>query len=143
MKKNTLFVLMLLAALMLLLTGCKKPNLGVVSNGDNTMTITAVNAKKDFFGGTAGVTLEEGQKIVIDSSLNAKGEILLRFSLSDLSDPNLSISELTAAGSSENAAYEVTVKGPGVTEVEAAPGSYALFAEVKSTASGTIDIRVK
>lgn len=143
MQKKIIYILMLALLLAAALTGCKRPNLAVVGNGDNTMTITAVKAPKKYFGGSGFLTVEEGQKIVIDSALNEKGEILLKFSGGPASDGNAEASELTASVSGTDPALEVSVKGPGTSEYEIAAGDYGLYAEVVSKADGTVSISVK
>ena len=141
MKKKLSWIILL--ALVLMLAGCKKPNLSIVSEADNTMMITAVNAKKGFFGGSGFITVEEGQKIVIDSALNEKGEISLKFSGGPASDGDAEAAALVASVSGENAVLEVSVKGPGKSEYEIAAGDYGVYAEVLSKTNGTVNISVK
>ena len=50
MKQKTMVIILLVSAAAMMLCGCKKPNLGIVSNGDNTMTLTAVKASKGLEG---------------------------------------------------------------------------------------------
>ncbi len=143
MQKKQIRILFLLLALTLMLCGCKKPNLAVKGNGDNTMTIDALKARKGFSGGAGFFTVAEGQKIIIDSALNDKGEILLKFSGGPASDIDASAAELIASVSGADAALEVSVKGPGTTEHKADAGDYSVYAEVISKANGTISISVK
>ena len=143
MKKKQILIIMLAFVLMMILIGCKKSNFGVVSNDNNTMVITAVNAAKKSFGGSGFITVEDGQKIVIDSSLNDKGEISLKFSAGPATDIGVSQTELFDAVSGANAVLEVSVKGSGLTEYEIEPGDYGLYAEVISKSNGTINISVK
>ena len=143
MQKKMIWILLLMTVAVMALTGCKKPNLAVIGNGDNTMTVTAVKAPKGYFGGAGFFTVEEGQKIVIESSLNDKGEILLKFSGGPASDGEAEAAELTASVSGTNPALEVSVKGPGTSEHDVAAGDYGLYAEVISKANGGISISVK
>ena len=143
MQKKLIFTLMLVTALAVMLSGCGKPNLAVTADADNTVTIKADKAPKGYFGGAGFTTVEEGQKIIINSALNEKGEILLKFSGGPAADPDAGAAELTGSVSGENPALEVTVKGPGTTEYEIAPGAYGCRAEVLSKADGTISISVK
>lgn len=143
MKNKQFRIIVLVLALTLMLAGCKKTNFGIVSNDDNTMTITAVNAPKDLFGGSGFITVTEGQKIVIDSTLNKKGEILLKFSSGPAADMDAAAAELVSSVSGENAVLEVFVKGPGTTEYEIAAGDYGLYAEVISKANGTVGVSVQ
>ena len=78
MNKRIITVLIaLLTALMLV--GCKakdsKPSLEIMPNDDNTISIMADKAG---ISGGADITVSEGQKLVIDSTLS-KGEIQIRF----------------------------------------------------------------
>ena len=143
MQKKMIWILMLVVLMAGALTGCKKPNFAVIGNGDNTMTVIAEKAPKKYFCGSGFLTVEEGQKIVIDSALNEKGEILLKFSGGPAADDEAEVSELSASVSGENPALEVSVKGPGTSEYEIAAGDYGLYAEVISKANGTVNISVK
>ena len=143
MQKKMIWILMFVVLMTGALSGCKKANFAVVGNGDNTMTIIAEKAPKKYFGGSGFLTVEEGQKIVIDSALNEKGEILLKFSGGPASDGNADASELTASVSGTDPALEVSVKGPGTSEYEIAAGDYGLYAEVVRKADGKVSISVK
>ena len=143
MQKKMIWVLMLAVLMSGALTGCKKPNFAVTGNGDNTMTIIAEKAPKKYFGGSGFLTVEEGQKIVIDSALNEKGEILLKFSGGPAADDEAEASDLSASVSGDDPALEVSVKGPGTSEYEIAAGDYGLYAEVITKANGTVNISVK
>ena len=143
MRSKMIWILMLITLLTAILSGCKKPNLAVIADADNTVTIKADKAPKGYFGGAGFTTVEEGQKIIIDSALNEKGEILVRFSGGPASDPEAKATELSDSVSGTAAALEVTVKGPGTTEYEISAGYYGVYAEVLSKADGTISISVK
>ena len=70
------FITILIAFLFaLILSSCRssKPSLEVVPHDDNTITITADKAGISGVGG-AGITISEGQQLVIDSALS-KGSI--------------------------------------------------------------------
>ena len=138
-----IWILILITLLAAILSGCKKPNLAVIANADNTMTIKADKAPKGYFGGAGFMTAKEGQKIIIDSALNEKGEVLVKFNGGPASDPDAKATELSDSVSGTHAALEVTVKGPGTTEYEISAGDYGIYAEVISKADGTISISVK
>lgn len=73
------FITILIAFLFaLILSSCRssKPSLEVVPHDDNTITITADKAGISGVGG-AGITIAEGQQLVIDSALS-KGSIQLK-----------------------------------------------------------------
>jgi hypothetical protein len=125
-----------------MLAGCRKPNFGVIVNRDNTAMIEAVRAQKGSSGGAGSLEVKEGQKIYVESKLNGKSEISLKFSASDL-DIDADISELKEAVSGENAVLEITVKGSGNTEYDLAPGSYFMGAEVIEKADGTVQVSVR
>ena len=143
MRKKQIWTIMLVLGLASLLAGCTKPNFSIAANGDNTITVTAVRASKKSFGGTGFITAEEGQKIIIDSALNDKGEIQLKFSGGPASDMDAEVSELFAAASGADPALTVSVKGPGKSEYEIGAGNYGVYAEVLSKADGTVNISVK
>ncbi len=143
MRNKMIWIMMLITIMAAILSGCQKPNLAVIADADNTMTVKADKAPKGYFGGAGFMTVEEGQKIIIDSALNEKGEILLKFSAGPASDADAKMTDLTDSVSGTNAVLEVTVKGPGTTEYEISAGDYGLYAEVLSKANGTISISVK
>ena len=65
--------LVVVTLIALMLVGCKardsKPSLEIMPNDDNTISITADKAGISG-GGGAGITVSEGQKLVIDSTLS-------------------------------------------------------------------------
>ena len=76
------FITILIAFLsVLMLAGCRssKPDLEVMPHDDNTITITADKAGISGVGG-AGITVADGQQLVIDSALS-KGSIQLKLFL--------------------------------------------------------------
>ena len=80
MNKRIITILIaLLVALMLVSCKAKesKPSLEIIPSDDNTISITADKAGISG-GGGAGITVSDGQKLVIDSTLS-KGEIQIRF----------------------------------------------------------------
>ena len=143
MNKRIITVLIaLLTALMLV--GCKakdsKPSLEIMPNDDNTISITADKAGISG-GGGADITVSEGQKLVIDSTLS-KGEIQIRFFLDEaLANPDASVDEIFHTNDAP--ALDVTVSAAGTTEHTVDPGNYTIMVNVLKTTTGTIIISAK
>lgn len=143
MNKRIITVLVaLLVALMLV--GCKangsKPSLEIMPNDDNTISITADKAGISG-GGGADITVSEGQKLVIDSTLS-KGEIQIRFFREEAStNPDASVAEILHTN--DDPALDVTVSASGKTEHTVDPGSYTIMVNVLKTTTGTIIISAK
>ena len=143
MNKRIITVLIaLLIALMLV--GCKakdsKPSLEIMSNDDNTISITADKAGISG-GGGADITVSEGQKLVIDSTLS-KGEIQIRFFRDEApASPDASVEEILHTN--DEPAIDVIVNAAGATEHTVDPGSYTIMVNVLKTTSGTIIISVR
>ena len=143
MNKRIITVLIaLLTALMLV--GCKvtnsKPSLEIKPNDDNTISITADKAGISG-GGGADITVSEGQKLVIDSTLS-KGEIQIRFFRDEApASPDASVEELLHTN--DEPAIDVIVNAAGATEHTVDPGSYTIMVNVLKTTSGTIIISVR
>ena len=80
MRKRFLSILIAFLSV-LMLSGCRssKPSLEVMPHDDNTITITADKAGISGVGG-AGITVADGQQLVIDSALS-KGSIQLKLFL--------------------------------------------------------------
>ena len=143
MNKRIITVLIaLLTALMLV--GCKakdsKPSLEIMPNDDNTISITADKAGISG-GGGADITVSEGQKLVIDSTLS-KGEIQIRFFREEApANPDVSVAEILHTN--DDPALDVTVSASGKTEHTVDPGSYTIMVNVLKTTTGTIIISAK
>ena len=143
MNKRIITVLIaLLTALMLV--GCKakdsKPSLEIMPNDDNTISITADKAGISG-GGGADITVSEGQKLVIDSTLS-KGEIQIRFFLDEaLANPDASVDEILHTN--DDPTLDFTVNAAGTTEHTVDSGSYTIMVNVLKTTSGTIIISAK
>ena len=143
MNKRIITVLIaLLTALMLV--GCKakdsKPSLEIMPNDDNTISITADKAGISG-GGGADITVSEGQKLVIDSTLS-KGEIQIRFFHDEApANPDASVAEILHTN--DDPALDVTVSASGKTKHTVDPGSYTIMVNVLKTTTGTIIISVK
>ena len=143
MNKRIITVLVaLLVALMLV--GCKandsKPSLEIKPNDDNTISITADKAGISG-GGGADITVSEGQKLVIDSTLS-KGEIQIRFFRDEApASPDASVEEILHTN--DEPAIDVIVNAAGATEHTVDPGSYTIMVNVLKTTSGTIIISVR
>ena len=141
-KRISVAIIALLVALMLV--GCKatnsKPSLEIMPNDDNTISITADKAGISG-GGGADITVSEGQKLVIDSTLS-KGEIRIRFFREEApANPDVSVAEILHTN--DDPALDVTVNDTGTTEHTVDPGSYTIMVNVKKTTTGTIVISAK
>ncbi len=142
MNKRIITVLIaLLTALMLV--GCKakdsKPSLEIMPNDDNTISIMA--DKAGISGGGADITVSEGQKLVIDSTLS-KGEIQIRFFHDEApANPDASVAEILHTN--DDPALDVTVSASGKTKHTVDPGSYTIMVNVLKTTTGTIIISAK
>ena len=142
---NKRIITVLIAFLIaLMLVGCKakdsKPSLEIMPNDDNTISITADKAGISG-GGGAGITVSEGQKLVIDSMLS-KGEIQIRFFRDEApANPDASVAEILHTN--DDPALDVTVSASGKTEHTVDPGSYTIMVNVLKTTTGTIIISAK
>ena len=141
-KRISTVLIALLVALMLV--GCKangsKPSLEIIPNDDNTIFITADKAGISG-GGGADITVSEGQKLVIDSTLS-KGEIQIRFFRDEApANPDASVDEVLHTNDAP--ALDVTVSAAGTTEHTVDSCSYTIMANVLKTTSGTIIISAK
>ena len=141
-KRISIVLIALLIALMLV--GCKvtnsKPSLEIMPNDDNTISITADKAGISG-GGGADITVSEGQKLVIDSTLS-KGEIQIRFFRDEApASPDASVEEILHTN--DEPAIDVIVNAAGATEYTVDPGSYTIMVNVLKTTSGTIIISVR
>lgn len=143
MNKRIIIVLVaLLVALMLV--GCKatnsKPSLEIMPNDDNTISITADKAGISG-GGSADITVSEGQKLVIDSTLS-KGEIQIKFFHDEApANPDASVDEILHT--SDDPVLVVTVSATGTTGHTVDPGSYTVMVNTLKTTTGTIIISSK
>ena len=138
---NTILIAMLMA---FMLVGCKvtnsKPSLEIMPNDDNTISITADKAGISG-GGGADITVSEGQKLVIDSTLS-KGEIQIRFFRDEApANPDASVEEILHTN--DEPAIDVIVNAAGATEHTVDPGIYTIMVNVLKTTSGTIIISVR
>ena len=139
------FIPILLAFLFVLfLTGChnknSKPDLEVVPNDDNTISITADKAGISGVGG-AGITIADGQQLVIDSALS-KGSIQLKlFRDDEPAGVDASLDEILHTD--ETPALDVTVNSAGTTEHPLQPGEYTLFVNVLEKTTGNITLSAK
>ena len=140
-KRISTVLIALLVALMLV--GCKakdsKPSLEIMPNDDNTISIMA--DKAGISGGGADITVSEGQKLVIDSTLS-KGEIQIRFFHDEApANPDASVDEIFHTNDAP--ALDVTVSAAGTTEHTVDPGNYTIMVNVLKTTTGTIIISAK
>ena len=145
MKRVFVTLLVVLATLLsLTLSGCtaktSKPSLEIMPNDDNTISITADKAGISG-GGGANMTVSEGQKLVIDSTLS-KGEIQIKFFHDEApANPDASVDEILHTN--DTPTLDVTVNDAGTTEHTVDPGSYTIMVNVKKTTTGTIVISAK
>ena len=141
-KRMITILIALLVALMLV--GCKakesKPSLEIIPSDDNTISITADKAGISG-GGGANITVSEGQKLVIDSTLS-NGEIQIKFFRDEApANPDASVDEILHTN--DTPTLDVTVNDAGTTEHTVDPGSYTIMVNVKKTTTGTIVISAK
>ena len=145
MKRVFVTLLVVLATLLsLTLSGCtaktSKPSLEIMPNDDNTISITADKAGISG-GGGAGITVSEGQRLVIDSTLS-KGKIQIRFFRDEApANPDASVDEILHTN--DTPTLDVTVNDAGTTEHTVDPGSYTIMVNVLKTTTGTIIISAK
>ena len=143
MYKRIITILIVLL-LTLMLVGCKakdsKPSLEIMPSDDNTISISADKAGISG-GGGADITVSEGQKLVIDSTLS-KGEIQIRFFHDEApANPDASVDEIFHTNDAP--ALDVTVSAAGTTEHTVDPGNYTIMVNVLKTTTGTIIISAK
>lgn len=138
MKKN--FIVFLFVILVLSFTGCKRPNLAVLSD-EKKVEIIAENASNDMFAAASGFEIAEGEKLYIEPALK-KGEINLMIKSVDLG-MDATVEELTDAVSGTNADLEIMVSGSVPLEYELDPGSYSVYVSVISKADGTIVLNIR
>ena len=106
----------------------------------NRILLNLGNGKRSG-GGGADITVSEGQKLVIDSTLS-KGEIQIRFFRDEApANPDASVDEIFHTN--DTPALDVIVNAAGATEHTVDPGSYTIMVNVLKTTSGTIIIRVR
>ena len=107
---------------------------------DNTITITADKAGISGVGG-AGITITDGQQLIIDSALS-KGSIQLKlFPDNEPADVDASLDEILHTD--ETPALDVTVNSAGTTEHPLQPGEYTLFVNVLEKTTGNITLSAK
>lgn len=143
MYKRIITILIVLL-LTLMLVGCKandsKPSLEIIPSDDNTISISADKAGISG-GGGADITVSEGQKLVIDSTLS-KGEIQIRFFRDEApANPDTSVDEILHTNDAPT--LDITVSTAGTTEHTVDPGSYTIMVNVLKTTTGTIIISSK
>ena len=130
--------------LSLTLSGCtaktSKPSLEIMPNDDNTISITADKAGISG-GGGANITVSEGQKLVIDSTLS-KGEIQIKFFHDEApANPDASVDEILHTN--DEPAIDVIVNAAGTTEHTVDPDNYTIMVNVLRETTGTVKISTK
>lgn len=145
MKRVFVTLLVVLATLLsLTLSGCtaktSKPSLEIMPNDDNTISITADKAGISG-GGGANITVSEGQKLVIDSTLS-KGEIQIKFFHDEApANPDASVDEILHTN--DEPAIDVIVNAAGTTEHTVDPDNYTIMVNVLRETTGTVKISTK
>ena len=124
------------------MTGCGKREFSVRIDENLNAVITAENASKDMLGGAGSLTVEEGQKVVVEPAIEGNGKIRIVFSGSSLSEES-SPEELTNAVNAEDGDLVIEVTGSGKMEYELVPGDYFLNATVLEPTTGTVTISAK
>ncbi len=144
MKKQKLLMVLISVILMLILTGCKKPNFGVHIHDDKNAEIIAQNALQGMSGTAASLEIGEGQKLSVVPSLT-KGELNIKISAADTGlGIDASISELENMVSGGSApALDLNISGTKPAEYDLEPGEYSVSAAVLSRANGTVLLTVK
>ena len=142
MNKKRL-VILLMALLVLCLSGCKKSNFGVRVNEDMNVEINAENASNDMFGAASGFEVAEGQKVYIEPALT-KGEISVRINAVSLTDIDAKPEELLeAVTGTDNTVLDLKINGIETSEYELEPGTYSVSANVLTKADGKVIITVR
>ena len=145
LKRVFVTLLVVLATLLsLTLSGCtaktSKPSLEIMPNDDNTISITADKAGISG-GGGANITVSEGQKLVIDSTLS-KGEIQIKFFHDEApANPDASVDEILHTN--DEPAIDVIVNAAGTTEHTVDPDNYTIMVNVLRETTGTVKISTK
>lgn len=136
------FLLVLLPVLLTVLAGCGVSEFSIRVDDDNTALIEAKNAGKGDSGVVGALTVGENEKLVVESDLSGKGEILLKLFIGKDLDMDASVEDLDEAHDSGSADLELTLSGKNTNEYPLPAGNYELSAEVLSKVSGTVKIRV-
>ncbi len=140
MKKISSFILVTIVIMAMLLPGCGRSNFGVVINEDLNAEITAENAAADSEGSAGVLTVSEGEKVIIEPSLeNGTIKVMLTSSESAV-DIDADAEDLMAQG---EPAFEKEISGSDTVECELAEGDYMVTAAVTEKATGTIIIRTE
>lgn len=130
-KKIGLLAAMLLAALVL--TGCGKPaGLGVTTDEDNSIAVTADRAPKDS-AGLGYLTVGENETVVVDANFEKNGMLRVR----------MMAGLLGAEDFPEEPTAEVTVSGQDCAEFTVPAGEYtvAVIADSKLTGTARLSVR--
>ena len=141
MKRVFVTLLVVLATLLsLTLSGCtaktSKPSLEIMPNDDNTISKAGISG-----GGGANITVSEGQKLVIDSTLS-KGEIQIKFFHDEApANPDASVDEILHTN--DEPAIDVIVNAAGTTEHTVDPDNYTIMVNVLRETTGTVKISTK
>ena len=138
MKKKLLLVMAaVLVMTVMLMTSCGKSEFGMTENDEKHMSLVAERASKDDTFVSGSLSVEEGDEIVVDSSLES-GSIEFAFVGSEAEQ---SIDELPEADG-EPAAV-VTVSGVDKQSCQVPAGDYMVKVTCIEKATGTVDINVQ
>ena len=138
MKKKLLIVMTaLLVMTMVLMTSCGKSEFGMTDTDDKHMSLVAERAAKDDYFVTGSLSVEDGDEIVVDSSLES-GSIEFSFMGSESEQ---SIDELPETD--EEPAAVVTVSGVDKQSCQVPAGDYMVKVTCIEKATGTVEINVQ
>ena len=142
MKKGTIIALIVMLAMsMVILTACGG-SLGVAVNEDNSATITADKAAPESTASAGTMTVEKGQKVVIEPTLEDGGVISVKF-IAFGAGEDADASEIVSAADSDNAVLDEEISGTESIEVDIPAGDYMVRADAVEKATGTIQIYLK
>ena len=142
MRKFTLTAVFLLIAAFML-TGCGRDAFTAENYGENSITFHGKGAAKKSFVVTGSLTVEENDKIVIESAME-KGQLrikLVTFAAQD--DINASPEDLKSVTSDDAAVLDEIAEGSGTGEYTVDPGTYYVSAEVLKKMTGDVTVRVE
>jgi len=137
--KHSKLISLLLAAFMMMavLTGCAG-SFSVVGNDDNSIEVTAENADADNTGTVGPLTVEAGQKVVIEPNLE-EGKILVQFAAYDESlGEDADFEDLEGL----EPVSETEASGTAQMSFDLAPGKYMVTVSVTEKANGSAIIKL-
>ena len=130
MLKKSILISMVLA-MFLVLTGCQKSEFSFHCNEDNTASGEFTNAAVGDWAGAGTITLEKGQKFVIDASKLEKGKL------------EISFGQFSGPETETNNKGVLEIKAGAASTIEIDPGDYVLNCKILEKATGTLSIYVE